>query len=247
MSLPCTAVHIESLLLDIAPGRLATLLAALNWARSELAHILGQTDEQMPHQRKPPSPPVLYRLLQMSPVRVSSTVQSASLRLRGVSPMQPALELEMKGLGADAVRLPDEAAVGLSVRLPQLCLSLTGLPESPDSKAAAPEEQPERVSHSPKAFVRSASAPSPPLRRTETAASNLEVQNASLCRASGCPCCQSTFCMYLLSACLLRQNYPSCDRFTEQSIQSCVHSLPQRILNSCGDAKLCLAIMMHLI
>lgn len=174
---PCTKVHIASILMDVAPGRLATLLAAVDWGKSELAHILGQADKQAPHMRRAKSLPVLSRLLRLSPGMVSGTVETLIARMRGVSHLQPTLQLDMAGLGLDAVRLPDEAAVGLHLQLPQLKLALTGLPQSSsDNQATAgPENQSSRALQSPKSFGRSASAPSPPLRRAVTAASNVEV------------------------------------------------------------------------
>lgn len=174
---PCTKVHIPSILMDVAPGRLATLLAAVDWGKSELAHILGQADEQASHMQRAKSLPVLYRLLKLSPGMVSGTVESLVLHMRGMSRLQPTLQLDMAGLGVDAVRLPDEAAVGLHLQLPQLNLALTGLPQSSsdDEATAGPEDQSSRALQSPKSFGRSASAPSPQLHRAETAASNIEV------------------------------------------------------------------------
>ncbi len=173
--LPATRLQIPNAIFDVAPGRLAVLLAAITWAQGELAHILGQTAEQTPHQHRPPAMPLMSRLMRLSPVIAVATVQKCSLRLRGASPMQPALQLDMTGLEAEAVRLPEEA-VGLRVKLPQLLFALRGLPESSDAEESAPESEGlEKASRSPKGLGRSASAPSPPLMRAETPSLKLEV------------------------------------------------------------------------
>lgn len=173
--LPATRLQIPNAILDITPGRLAVLLAALTWGQGELAHILGQTAEQAPQQHKAPAMPLLSRLMRLSPVIVTAILQKGSLRLRGVSPMQPALQLEMTGLETEAVRLPDEAA-GVKMKLPQLLLALTGLPESSDPEEPALDGKgSKRASRSPTGLGRSASAPSPPLRRAETPSVTLEV------------------------------------------------------------------------
>ena len=174
-ALPRTEAHIAEVTLDIAPGRMATLMAAMDWSRSELAHILGQTEEQLHSKHRPRSLPVLSSLLQLSPVAVVGTIERATLRLRGGSPTQPVLQLEMSSLKAEAARLPDEPALKLSLQLPQLLLSLTGLPETPDGGPAAPDEPDERAPQSPRGFGRSASAPSPPLKRAESSTVSIEV------------------------------------------------------------------------
>lgn len=189
VTLSATRMQIADALIDIAPGRLATLLAAMTWGKSELAHILGHTDKQTPHQRSRPPVPVLSRLMKLSPIIVSASIEKVILRLRGISPMQPVLQLGMTALGAEAVRLPNEAAVGLNVQLPQLYLKLTGLPESSDSEPSIPHEQSEKAYRSTQGFGRSASAPSPPLRRTDTAASNINV--GFLILSTSCCCLHS--------------------------------------------------------
>lgn len=189
VTLPATRMQIADALIDIAPGRLATLLAAMTWGKSELAHILGHTDKQTPHQRSRPPVPVFSRLMKLSPIIVSASIEKVILRLRGISPMQPVLQLGMTALGAEAVRLPNEAAVGLNVQLPQLYLKLTGLPESSNSESSIPHEQSEKAYRSTQGFGRSASAPSPPLRRTDTAASNINVRFLIL--ATSCCCLHS--------------------------------------------------------
>ena len=181
VALPATSLQIPNAILDMSPGRLATLLAALTWGQGELAHILGQTAEQTPHQRKPPALTLLSRLMRLSPVMASATLQKCSLRLRGASPVQPALQLDMTGLEAEAVRLPGEAA-GLKVKLPQLLVALVGLPESPDPESAPDDEGLEKASRSPTGLGRSASAPSPPLRRAETPPLKLEVLSSACMR-----------------------------------------------------------------
>ena len=175
-ALPCTEAHIAELALDIAPGRTDTLMAAMDWGKSELAHILGQTEEQLPHKRRPRSLPLLSGLLQLSPAAIVATLESATLRLRGGSPAQPVLQLEMSTLKAEAARLPDKPALKLWVQLPQLLLSLTGLPELPRGESAAIDELGDRAPQSPRGFGRSASAPSPPLRRAESSTVSLEVR-----------------------------------------------------------------------
>ena len=182
--LPAARLQIPNAILDITPGRVAVLLAALTWGQGELAHILGQTVEQTPYQQKAPATPLLSRLMQLSPVIATATLQKGSLRLRGVSPMQPALQLDMTGLEAEAVRLPDEA-VGFRVKLPQLLLALMGLPESSDPEEPSPHDKGVRkASRLPKGLSRSASAPSPPLRRAETPPVTLEVVlSTPVCKA----------------------------------------------------------------
>lgn len=175
-ALLCTEAHIAELTMDIAPGRMATLMAAIDWGKSELAHILGQTEEQLRHKRRPRSLSLLSSLLQLNPVAVVGTIARATLRLRGGSPTQPMLQLEMSSLKAEAVRLPDEPALELSVQLPELLLSLTGLPESPKGESAATDELHDKAPQSPRGFGRSASAPSPPLRRAESSTVSLEVR-----------------------------------------------------------------------
>ncbi len=173
--LPATRMHIPNAILDVAPGRLAVLLAAITWGQGELAHILGRTAEQAPHRHRPPARPLMSRLMRLSPVIATATVQKCSLRLRGASPLQPALQLDFTGLAAEAVRLSEEA-VGLRVKLPQLLLALMGLPESSAPEDLAPgDEGLEKASRSPKGLGRSASAPSPPLLRAETPSLKLEV------------------------------------------------------------------------
>ena len=187
--LPATSLQIPNAILDIAPGRLATLLAALTWGRGELAHILGQTAEQtLPqHQHKPAALTLISRLMRLSPVVATATLQKCSLRLRGVSPMQPALQLDMTGLTAEAVRLPGEA-VGLRVKLPELLLALVGLPESVDPQEPGPDKGGlEKASRSPTGLGRSASAPSPPLRRAETPPLKLEVLPAACTNEASAP------------------------------------------------------------
>ena len=180
--LPATGMQIPNAILDITPGRLAVVLAAITWARGELAHILGQTAKQTPHQHRPPAMPLMPRLMRLSPVIAAATVQKCSLRLRGASPLQPALQLDMTGLEAEAVRLPEEA-VGLRVKLPLLHLALMGLPESSDANDSAPDnERLEKASRSPQGLGRSASAPSPPLMRAETPSLKLEVPSSHACR-----------------------------------------------------------------
>ena len=175
IALLCTEAHLAELIIDIAPGRMATLMAAMDWGKSELAHILGQTAEQLHHKHRPRSLPVLSSLLQLSPVAVVGTIERALLRLRGASPTQPVLQLEVSSLKAEAVRPPDEPALELSAQLPQLLLSLTGLPKSPEGGPPAPGELGERAPQSPRGFGRSASAPSPPLKRAESSTVSIEV------------------------------------------------------------------------
>ena len=180
--LPATRMQIPNAILDVAPGRLAVLLAAITWGQGELAHILGRTAEQTPHQHRPPAMPLMSRLMRLSPVIAVAEVQRCSLRLRGASPMQPALQLDVTGLEAEAVRLPEEA-VGLRVKLPQLHLGLMGLPELSNAEESAPDDEGlEQASRSPKGLGRSASAPSPPLTRAETPPLKLEVVLSHACR-----------------------------------------------------------------
>lgn len=179
---PSYSAGVAGVMVGIEPQQARVLKAALDWTGSELAHILGRTQQQVPHMRRRRQQVQPVALLSGSPFTVRLEIERVVIRLRGAVHTDPVLILALQALSAEARRA--KHAVSCDMHFASMLLHLSGMPAvdtGQDAHVGLTEEA--QQSHSPVLSLgRSASAPNPRIRRRFSGVLEVEYSSSSLNR-----------------------------------------------------------------
>ena len=174
------AVSLDSLQVTAEPHMLQVLRAAADWGSSEMAHILGVSEQQTPEGTPAPGAQQDSSLLAGPPFRLSIGVNSLSVRVNGSVDADPPLLLGLHALSVEASRAPQSFMCGASFE--RLLLHLLGMPEPEPTETQGLDMSPQRPGGL--AMGRSASAPTAYKQRTGTV---LDVRHSQSCCQIHCP------------------------------------------------------------
>ena len=157
-------VSLDSIQVTAEPHMLQVLRAAADWGSSEMAHILGVSEQQSPEgsQRRRAQPG--GSMLEGAPSRLSISVDSVAVRVNGTGEGDPPLLLGLQALSLEACRAAQ--ALTCSASFERLLVHLSGMPEPEPMEAPGLDVSTQRPGLHP--MGRSASAPSAYKQRTGT-------------------------------------------------------------------------------
>lgn len=161
---PLYNVSAESIQVTADPNSVQVLMAAAEWGRNEMAHLVGVARQQAPEGAQRMHAAHSSGLLDGPPCRLSVKINSVTVRINGVDEAEPTLLVGLHALSGEVCRASD-AFMG-SVSMEKLLMQLAGMPDSNPMDSQERDMVLQRPGTS--LMGRSASAPSALRRRTGT-------------------------------------------------------------------------------